>query len=68
MPRQYEAIRDRMVAKGKSYDDAQASAAAIYNSRHPNSPVTGNSDKRKGKAKRGQAKLGSLGARYPTFP
>jgi hypothetical protein len=41
MPAQYEAIRDRMAAKGMAYDQAQAHAAAIYNSQHPKTPVTG---------------------------
>jgi hypothetical protein len=30
MPRQYVAVRDAMVAKGKPYDKAQSIAAAVY--------------------------------------
>ena len=44
MPKQYEAIRDKLVAKGMNYDKAQGHAAAIYNARHPNAPVTGSSE------------------------
>jgi len=38
MPRQYEAIRDKAVSEGMSYDAAQSKAAAIYNAmrkKHP---------------------------------
>jgi hypothetical protein len=43
MPKKYEAIRDSLASQGKPYDEAQASAAAIYNSqRKPGeAPVTG---------------------------
>ena len=52
MPRQYEAIRDKLAGQGMNYDEAQSHAAAIYNSKHPKAPVTGNSDaKRKSKPK-----------------
>lgn len=51
MPKQYEAIRDKL-AKTMSYDEAQSHAAAIYNSKHPGAPVTGRSEgKRKKKSK-----------------
>jgi hypothetical protein len=45
MPLEYEKIRDS-IAKGppvgsKKYKAAQSEAAAIYNTRHPDSPVTG---------------------------
>jgi len=43
MPRQYEAIRDKL-AKKMSYDDAQEHAARIYNAAHPGNPVTGSSE------------------------
>lgn len=48
MPRQYEAIRDKL-AKGApvdspAYNAAQSSAAAIYNAKHPGAPVTGRSE------------------------
>lgn len=39
MPKMYEAIRDKAVAEGMDYDDAQAKAARIYNSKHPDAPV-----------------------------
>lgn len=40
MPRQYEHIRDRYVAKGMDYDKAQSIAAATYNTQHPKAPMT----------------------------
>lgn len=39
MPRQYVAIRDKLVSQGMDYDKAQSHAAAIYNSKHPGAPV-----------------------------
>jgi hypothetical protein len=53
MPKQYEAIRDKL-KKEMPYDQAQSHAAAIYNSKHKEHPVTGKSDRepsRKGKKK-----------------
>jgi|KBSSwiStaDraftv2_1062776.scaffolds.fasta_scaffold14219_12 hypothetical protein len=47
MPAQYEAIRDKAMSEGMSKDKAQSKAAAIYNSKHPNNPVTGKHDKTK---------------------
>ena len=47
MPKQYEAIRDKLAKKGMDYDEAQSHAAAIYNSKHKEHPVTGKSDKEK---------------------
>lgn len=47
MPKQYEAIRDSLVKKGKSLKQAKTSAAKIYNSKHKKNPVTRNSDKKK---------------------
>lgn len=44
MPKEYEAMRDALVAKGKDYDTAQAIAAATYNKRHPKRPMTHNKD------------------------
>ncbi len=41
MPAQYEAIRDRLVAKGMEYDLSQSRAAAIYNAKHRNLPMSG---------------------------
>jgi hypothetical protein len=40
MPKQYEAIRDRLIAQGLREAAAKKSAARIYNSQHPNKPVT----------------------------
>lgn len=44
MPAQYEAIRDRLAARGTSYDEAQRIAAATYNRDHPKTPVTGHAE------------------------
>ena len=46
MPKQYEAIRDALIAKGKEIDAAKTSAAKIYNAqRKPGQrPVTGRSE------------------------
>lgn len=41
MPKQYEAIRDKEMAKGVPKKEAQAKAARIYNAQHPGKPVTG---------------------------
>ena len=46
MPAQYTAIRDSLMKKGMSKDNAQAHAAAIYNSTHKKNPVTGHEKKR----------------------
>lgn len=43
MPAQYEAIRDKLAkgaTSGPAYDQAQSSAAAIYNSQHPDAPMS----------------------------
>ncbi len=40
MPKQYTAIRDRLISQGMSTKKAQASAARIYNAKHPSKPVT----------------------------
>jgi len=47
MPKQYEAMRDRFLREGLSLKEAKAKAARIYNSRHPDNPVTGKHKKRK---------------------
>ena len=53
MPRGYEKMRDKFNREGLSYDEAQAKAAAIWNSKHPKKPVSGrekgNKPKRGGK-------------------
>lgn len=46
MPRQYEAIRDKFVAKGVPLKAAKTSAAKIYNAKHPGKPVGRYSDKK----------------------
>lgn len=40
MPKQYEAIRDRLIAQGLREAAAKQQAARIYNSQHPKTPVT----------------------------
>jgi len=40
MPKQYTAIRDRLIASGVSEKEAKARAAAMYNAKHPGRPVT----------------------------
>lgn len=39
MPKQYEAMRDKMIAKGMSVKAAKTHAAKIYNSQHPGRPM-----------------------------
>ena len=39
MPKAYESMRDKF-AGSMDYDKAQAKAAAIYNSKHKENPVT----------------------------
>ena len=54
MPRAYVAMRDKF-AREMGYDAAQAKAARIYNSQHPDNPVSRYSDHKKRKKKqRGQ--------------
>jgi len=54
MPYAYERMRDKF-AQTMGYDAAQAKAARIYNSQHPNSPVGRYSDhKKKKKKKKGE--------------
>jgi len=40
MPKQYEAIRDKLKSQGLSDKAAKAKAARIYNSKHKKNPVT----------------------------
>lgn len=52
MPKAYEAMRDKF-AKGAAvdspkYNRAQAKAAAIYNAKHPDAPVTGHKKRKSG--------------------
>lgn len=46
LPKKYEAIRDKMIAEGKSSKEAKTSAAKIYNAtRKPGQkPVSGKSE------------------------
>ena len=39
MPKIYEKIKEEMMMKGMSEDEAQTRAAKIYNAAHPNTPV-----------------------------
>jgi len=54
MPAAYESMRDKF-AKSMSYDAAQSKAAAIYNSKHKENPVTGRAHRRH-KAKKALAR------------
>jgi hypothetical protein len=47
-------------ARTMSYDKAQAKAARIYNSQHPNSPVGRYSDKKKRKKRKKGAYLRAI--------
>ncbi len=40
MPRAYIALRDHLISQGLTEKKAKAKAAAVYNSRHPRTPVT----------------------------
>jgi hypothetical protein len=44
MPEGYEHLRDKFIKNGMSKDKAQAKAAAIWNSMHPEDPVTRGKD------------------------
>lgn len=44
MPREYEQIRNSLESRGKGEKAAKSEAAAIYNSRHHDHPVTGHSE------------------------
>lgn len=44
MPRQYEAIRDKLEGQGMKAQEAKSHAARIYNSQHPRTPVGPHSD------------------------
>lgn len=56
MPKAYESMRDKFAKGAKkdspAYDAAQSKAAAIYNAKHKDNPVTGKSEKRKKRKKR----------------
>lgn len=60
MPREYEAIRDSLEARGAKPKRAKSEAAAIYNSRHRGGPyVSGHSDR--GKSHPGEKLKGKHG-------
>lgn len=40
MPRQYEAIRDSLIEKGYSEEEAKRIAAATWNKHHPEDPIS----------------------------
>jgi hypothetical protein len=40
MPKQYEAIRDKLKSQGKSDKESKRVAAATYNKHHKKHPVT----------------------------
>ena len=46
MPAGYEHMRDSFKREGMSDKDAKAKAARIWNSKHPNNPVTGKHHKK----------------------
>lgn len=45
-PIEYMRMRDRLVAQGKPYDEAQRISAATFNKRHPNNPMGPKEDRR----------------------
>lgn len=44
MPKQYEAIRDKLAGEGMPLKQAKSHAARIYNAAHPGAPVTGKAE------------------------
>lgn len=61
MPKAYEAMRDKFASGGMSYDAAQGKAARIYNSLHPEEPVTRTSHTRKIRKTRKTSKIHKIG-------
>jgi hypothetical protein len=59
MPKAYEKMRDKFTGEGMAYKAAQGKAAAIYNSRNPDAPVTGKSEKKKKAKKKSKSKARS---------
>lgn len=47
MPLEYERIRDALIGRGKPVKKAKHIAAATYNKRHPDSPMTGNYERKR---------------------
>jgi hypothetical protein len=52
MPAQYEAIRDKFIAKGMDTKEAKKRAAMIFNSLHPDKPLIRYIQEEKGRKKR----------------
>ena len=48
MPAQYEAIRDKFIAKGMDVKEAKKRAAMVYNSLHPGHPLIREPKKKEG--------------------
>jgi hypothetical protein len=46
MPKEYVKMRNALAKKGVPYDEAQSQAAASYNKKHPDAPVTGEYEKK----------------------
>ena len=51
MPKQYEAIRDKLKKEGMSLPEAKKHAAMIYNSKHKKNPVGRYSDSKKARGR-----------------
>jgi hypothetical protein len=49
MPKGYEEMRDKFKREGLSASAAKGKAARIWNSQHPNNPVTGHSERKRPK-------------------
>jgi len=47
MPLEYERIKEALIRRGKPMKKAKSIAAAKYNQRHPDKPVTGNYERKK---------------------
>jgi hypothetical protein len=52
MPAQYEAIRDKFIAKGMGEKEAKKRAAMIFNSLHPDKPLIRYIQEEKGRKKK----------------
>lgn len=52
MPKQYEAVRDKLEGQGMPAKQAKSHAARIYNAQHPGNPVGPHSDEKAQHAKK----------------
>lgn len=52
MPREYEAIRDRLIKSGLPVARAKGEAARIWNRRHPDDPNPWNREKKRRRRKK----------------